>query len=159
MSIKSSEIKYINNIISKSYCNYVSDKMKKVQELEYKKNMNDKMVYANVRYQKTRIIRSMYLVVNKYIKQLNINIESNDLSIRKYLYVTYLKSNELIETLNLMINDDLYNQYQKKYFTLLIITLKKNKELIDKRMEYMMSLLLENTELPVDMIREIMKFI
>tara|TARA_B100000035_G_C21036944_1_gene571586 strand:+ start:10222 stop:10701 length:480 start_codon:yes stop_codon:yes gene_type:complete len=159
MSIKSSEIKYINNIISKSYCNYVSDKMKKVQELEYKKNMNDTMVYANVRYQKTRIIRSMYLVVNKYIKQLNINIESNDLSIRKYLYVTYLKSNELIETLNLMINDDLYNQYQKKYFTLLIITLKKNKELIDKRMEYMMSLLLENTELPVDMIREIMKFI
>ena len=159
MSIKSSEIKYTNNIISKSYCNYVSDKMKKVQELEYKKNMNDKMVYANVRYQKTRIIRSMYLVVNKYIKQLNINIESNDLSIRKYLYVTYLKSNELIETLNLMINDDLYNQYQKKYFTLLIITLKKNKELIDKRMEYMMSLLLENTELPVDMIREIMKFI
>jgi len=159
MSIKSSEIKYTNNIISKSYCNYVSDKMKKVQELEYKKNMNDTMVYANVRYQKTRIIRSMYLVVNKYIKQLNINIESNDLSIRKYLYVTYLKSNELIETLNLMINDDLYNQYQKKYFTLLIITLKKNKELIDKRMEYMMSLLLENTELPVDMIREIMKFI
>ncbi len=159
MSIKSSEIKYINNIISKSYCNYVSDKMKKVQELEYKKNMNDTMVYANVRYQKTRIIRSMYLVVNKYIKQLNINIESNDLSIRKYLYVTYLKSNELIETLNLMINDDLYNQYQKKYFTLLIITLKKNKELIDKRTEYMMSLLLENTELPVDMIREIMKFI
>ena len=159
MSTKFSEIKYTNNVISKSYCNYVSDKMKKVQELEYKKNMNDTMVYANVRYQKTRIIRSMYLVVNKYIKQLNINIESNDLSIRKYLYVTYLKSNELIETLNLMINDDLYNQYQKKYFTLLIITLKKNKELIDKRTEYMMSLLLENTELPVDMIREIMKFI
>ena len=159
MSINSSKIKYTNNVISKSYCNYVSYKMKKVEQLEYKKNMNDKMVYANVRYQKTRIIRSMYLVVNKYIKQLNINIESNDLSIRKYLYVTYLKSNELIETLNLMINDDLYNQYQKKYFTLVITTLKKNKELIDKRMEYMMSLLLENTELPVDMIREILDYI
>ena len=72
MSIKSSKIKYTNNVFSKSYCNYVSDKMKKVEQLEYTKNMNDTMVYANIRYEKTRIIRSMYLVVNKYIKQLNI---------------------------------------------------------------------------------------
>ena len=150
---------YAPDTISPSFCYYVRLKTAELKKIS-KGKCTDTELDPVVKYKRSKVIRSLYLVINKYIKQLNLNIESKYLTIKKYLYVTYLKSNEIIEELNLLIkNQEVFNDCQKKYFKTVIITLEKTKEIIDKRMQYMMCLLLENTELPVDMIREILDYI
>tara|TARA_B100000424_G_scaffold142738_2_gene108501 strand:- start:28 stop:495 length:468 start_codon:yes stop_codon:yes gene_type:complete len=153
----------INKIIynpygfSTSYHKFVRKSVYKIEAIRLKRN-DSNIQMSNIRLAKT--VRSLWLVHNRYINQLHENMETVCRKRRLGLNKILSKGKEIIKIIDeWSTHKNIYNINQISYFKKVIITLNKTSEIMKKRNEKNVNVLLQTTNMPTDVINHVLSFV
>ncbi len=153
----------INKIIydpynfSPSYHKFIRKSVYKIEAIRLKRNDSNIQI-SNIRLAKN--VRSLWLVHNRYLNQLHENMETVCRRRRIGINRIVSKGKEIIKIINeWSIDKNIYNINQISYFKKVIITLNKTSEIMKKRNEKNVNVLLETTNMPMDVINYVLLFI
>lgn len=156
--VKPNSIEYLPGNLSQSYMKYINSSCYLLDAMRIKRNIGSQ--YADYCYRMAKHVRAMFLITNRYIDQMQFNIEIKNSKLKKYLQSTNRAARRASITIREWSEDvKQFSFTQRNYFLKVICTLSKNNQILSLRKKAMTDLLLINTPLYNDVIYSILDFL